>query len=195
VIEEGSRGESQTTIAARLRPSCSTRSPNRKSQVANRNSRSAFTLIEILLAIAILSLGITAVLFMFTVGVQAHRRARDRTQAAMLADTVLNQIRADLVFDRENGGQLPDQYEMADDVIYLVDVRTGERVDYAEHADFPGFTYGVRFVPVFAGTQSAQDLYRVTVTVRWGKPPADPDAPLDPRNSEAFTTIVRRRSF
>ncbi|NQT89010.1 hypothetical protein HQ560_19735 [bacterium] len=152
-------------------------------------------MIEILLAIAILSMGITAVLFMFTVGVQSHRRAQDRTRAAMLADTVLNQICADLVFDPDTPEQLPDQYKMTGDDLSLVDRDTGAPIDYAEHADFPGFTYNVRFVSIYQGTPRAKDLYRVTVTVRWGKPPEDPDAPLDPRNSEQFVTIVRRRSF
>jgi prepilin-type N-terminal cleavage/methylation domain-containing protein len=146
------------------------------------NRQSGFTLIEILLAIGILSLGITAVLFMFTVGVQSHRRARDRTQAAMLADTVINQVSADLV-----GQTLPDYYG--------TDVDGNPQLVDARHADFPGLTYSVDFFPIYDSDLEIHDFYRVTVTVRWGKPPGNPGTELDPRNSEQFVTIVRRRNF
>ena len=97
--------------------------PLRTPHSAFRTRQSAFTLIEILLAIGILALGITAVLFMFTVGVQSHRRARDRTRAAMLADTVINQVSADLV-----GQELPDYYGTdGDGNPQLVDATTSRR--------------------------------------------------------------------
>ena len=47
------------------------------------------------------------------------------------------------------------------------------------------------FFPIY----DTGDFYRVTVTVRWGKPSSNPGTELDPRNSEQFVTLVRRRNF
>ncbi|MFP4055732.1 MAG: prepilin-type N-terminal cleavage/methylation domain-containing protein [Candidatus Brocadiia bacterium] len=143
--------------------------------------RRGFTLIEILLAIGILAVGITAVLFLFTMGVRSHRRAIDRSRAAMLADTVLNQIKAELRAD------LPAHYHEDDEQnLELVDPETGEPVSRATHADFPEFVYDVSFTRLLYG-----NYYIVRVTVRTG----DAEAPPDATNSETFETILRRKNF
>ncbi len=143
---------------------------NRKSQVAN--PQSAFTLIEILLAIGILAIGTSTVLFLFTMGARSHRRAVDRTRAALLADAVFNQVQADLA------GQLPSRYTTSNSNINPLSNQT--------HADFPEFTFDVTFTKLYNG-----DYYVVGVRVWFG----DPSLPPDQRTSETFETILRRKNF
>ena len=149
---------------------------NRQSAIGNR--RCAFTLMEILLAIGILAIGITSVLFLFAMGARSHRRAVDRTRSALLAEAVFNQTRADLATG------LPDYYE----------VDTGDEtqilpITNASHADFPEFTYGVSFEKLYP-SDTRGDFYKVRVTIRWG----DPSVERDARNSETYETIVRRKN-
>ena len=148
---------------------------NRKSEIGN--PRSGFTLIEILLAIGILAIGITSVLFLFTMGVRSHRRAVDRTRGSLLAATVLSQIRADLA------ETLPNYYvEDGDHNI--------EPITNATLADFPEFTYDLTFEKLYPSDPRG-DFYKVRVTIRWG----NPDVEATERNSETYETIVRRKNF
>lgn len=144
-----------------------------------RRSNAGFTLMEILLAIGILAVGITSVLFLFTMGVRSHQRARDRTRAALLGETVLNQIRADLAEG------LPDHYDLdPGDATRILPITN------ATHADFPDFTYDVAFEKLYPG-DSRGDFYKVRVTVRWG----DPAVEATERNSETYKSIARRKNF
>ncbi|HUT35385.1 MAG TPA: prepilin-type N-terminal cleavage/methylation domain-containing protein [Planctomycetota bacterium] len=107
-----------------------------------------FTIIEVLLAIGILAVSITAVLFLFAMGMRSHRRALDRTRAAMLAETVVSQVQAD-----------------------FRPAYPATAIANATHPDFPGFTYDVTFTPLYGGTS----FYRASVLVRWGDPNAPPE--------------------
>jgi uncharacterized protein (TIGR02598 family) len=53
-----------------------------------------FTLIEIALALLVVSIGIMAVLGLFPAGLDANRRAIEETRAAIFADDVMNSYRA-----------------------------------------------------------------------------------------------------
>jgi len=109
-------------------------------------NRDGFTIIEILLAIGILAIGITSVLFLFTMGTRSHQRALDRTRAAMLAETVANQLQTDF------------------GPAYAVN-----NITNATHPDFPGYHYSVTFPPPLYGGTS---YYRVSILVSWGDPNA-----------------------
>ena len=146
-------------------------------QSAIGSPRAAFTLMEILLAIGILAIGITSVLFLFTMGVRSHRRAVDRTRGSLLAATVLNQIRADLA------ETLPDRY--VEDSDHNIDPITR-----AAHADFPEFIYDVAFEKLYPSDPRG-DFYKIRVVIRWG----NPDVERDERNSETYETILRRKNF
>ena len=148
---------------------------NRKSQIAN--PRSAFTLIEILLAIGILAIGITSVMFLFAMGARSHRRAVDRTRAALLADAVVNQIRADLAVS------MPERYTVNAD-------KTIESIVDVTHADYPEFTYTVIFNKLYPSGDPQGAFYKVRVIIRWG----DPSLERTERNSEVYETILRRKN-
>jgi len=153
---------------------------------------SGFTLIEILLAIGILAIGITAVLSLFMMGARSHRRATDRTRSALLADTLVNQIRADLA------ETLPaNRYNEVGNYIWLRDRATDkdiklENQNPASHADFPEFRYYVTFAKLYP---DGRDYYKVKIIVVWDTAGLNATNILDPRNSETFDTIVRRKNY
>jgi len=132
----------------------------RRAQSANR---SAFTILEVLMAIGILALSITAVLFLFAMGMRSHQRALNRSRAAMLAETVVNELQA--------------RFDPAFDAT--------KPIVNATHPDFPGFHYSVDFTEVYTG------YYKARVLVCWG----DPNQPPEPKNSEAYETVLQRKSF
>jgi len=139
---------------------------NLKSGIRNRPGRlTGFTIIEILLAIGILAIGITAVLSLFAMGVRSHQRALDRTRVALLAEAVTNGLQAN--------------FPAGDPPVQMLD---------ATHPDFPGFTYTVTFTLV-GRPQDRYNCYRVSILVRWG----DPAAPADPKNSETYETVLQRK--
>ncbi|NQT20871.1 MAG: prepilin-type N-terminal cleavage/methylation domain-containing protein [Planctomycetes bacterium] len=57
--------------------------------------RGGFTLIEILMAMAILVIGMTGVTALYAIAVDAHRRAMDNAGVALLAENMLSDISAD----------------------------------------------------------------------------------------------------
>ncbi len=145
--------------------------PTRNSKLETRN-RDAFTILEVLLAIGILALSITAVLFLFAMGMRSHKRALDRSRAAMLAETVANQLQTDLK-----------PYAAANDPRDPV----ANPPTNASHPDFPGFTYSVTFTALYSDTK----YYRASILVRWG----DPTSPPEARSSETYETVLQRKSF
>jgi len=63
--------------------------------IARRHQQSGFTLIEILIAIAILVVGMTGVVAVFGVAVDAQKNALEDSAVAFLAESVLSEITAD----------------------------------------------------------------------------------------------------
>ena len=149
---------------------------NRKSEIGNR---SGFTILEVLLAIGILALSITAVLFLFAMGMRSHRRALDRTRAAALAETVVSQLQTQLA-------TLPPHD--TDGSSLRLKVGDANPSDYnLTHPDFPGYYYNATLTPV----PPAGKYYRLVLTIRWG----DPGAPPEAKNSETFETVLQPKSF
>ncbi len=142
-----------------------------------------FTLIEVLLAIGILAVGASTVLFLFTMGARSHRRARDRTRAALLADAVVNQVKADLA-----GGDPPARYNLQSD--------DTTRLENRRSADFPGFVYDLTLEPLYQG-DLYPDYYVVRVRVWWGEWFSTADNPnRDPSgDSTVFEVLIRRKNF
>jgi len=122
---------------------CGSSIRNQKSEIRN-----GFTIIEVLLAIGILAVSITAVLFLFAMGMRSHRRALDRSRAALLAETVANHLQTSFGPN------------------YQPNPVTNET-----RPDFPGFQYNVTFAPLYGGTS----YYRVSILVHWGDPNAPPE--------------------
>lgn len=65
---------------------------NKKSAI-NFNERQGFTLIEIVMALAVLVIGMVGILALFPVGFQASGRAADYTKAAIFAQEKMEEIK------------------------------------------------------------------------------------------------------
>jgi uncharacterized protein (TIGR02598 family) len=62
--------------------------------------REGFTLIEVALALLVISIGLLALFGLFPIGLDANRAALDETRAALFADEVLNGVRAQASLQR-----------------------------------------------------------------------------------------------
>jgi len=101
-----------------------------------------FTLIEILVALAILAFGMTAVLSLFIAGVRTYKRAMDQSTAAMLAESVLADLEEDL-----KGDFVPDP------------------VFAQTRPHFPGYKYDLELKPL--DVENHEIL--VSLTIWWGE--------------------------
>jgi len=84
--------------------------------LADSDSRRGFTLVEVLVALAILLTGIIAVLIMFPQSLKAARMAAERSVTSQAAHSVMSQIRAtsaDSLYNQKLLPELLDQPQSA----------------------------------------------------------------------------------
>lgn len=74
------------------------------SMSARPRGTQGFTLLEVLLAVLILALAVPAILYQFSVGMEAGGRARDMTEAVLHAKEKIEQLKA-LVDEEEDAGE------------------------------------------------------------------------------------------
>ncbi|MBI5366757.1 MAG: prepilin-type N-terminal cleavage/methylation domain-containing protein [Planctomycetes bacterium] len=109
--------------------------------MTHARAQAGFTLMEILVALAVLALGTTGVFLLFNIGAQTHRRAIENARVAALADTLLTEL--------NQGMSLGDPIDLRD----------------ATHPSFPdGFRYDATYVAVGPLDSRA---YAVTVKIKW----------------------------
>lgn len=114
--------------------------------VVRRLGGQGFTLLEVLLAVMILALAVPAILYQFSVGMEAGGRARDATEAVLHAKEKLEELKA---FVEEDAG--------------------------AKSGDFgDGYTWETRVAPYeLPENEAGEDdmlkfeLLQLTATVRW----------------------------
>ncbi len=109
--------------------------------------RAGFTLLEVVVALAILTLGISAAIALFTAATAAHKRAIDRTHAAMIAEHVFADIESAL----ERGAD-PLQIQEAPP---LDDVRR----------NWPGYQVKIQFYTLDGPT--AEDEILLEIRIYW----------------------------
>ncbi len=87
-----------------------------------RNRQRGFTLIEIIIATAVMALALVAVLQVFSLGVSSARRSQKSTIAVTLARNVMEEVASrDLLEPGREEGELED-YDMS----YSIDITEGE---------------------------------------------------------------------
>ena len=124
-----------------------------------------FSLIEVVVALAILTLGITSVIALFTAATAAHRRAIHRSQAADLAEWAIADVESAL-----RNGRSPEEIVEAPPLDVLL-------------RDWPGYDVEVSIVPL-AGERGDDEVI-VNVEIIWRSRGVE--------NSLRFQQIVVRR--
>lgn len=114
-----------------------------------------FTLVEVLIALAVMALSVTSVLALFAAATATHKRAIDRTNATLLADSVLTEIRS--AFTGSFGN--------ADTKSSSGGVYTWK--DQATHAAFADMRYDVYLTPLDATDLDTANTVHVEVVVGW----------------------------
>jgi prepilin-type N-terminal cleavage/methylation domain-containing protein len=146
-----------------------------------------FTLIEIIASLAIIGLGLVGILSLFPVGIDASKRAGDLTNATVLAQGMIDQIRSaaargDLTLSDAKMfvTARPDAFKEKafSNIVYFVDEK---QYEYQVELDDPPKTEKLDDL----GRKVA--LQKVTVTVSW--PPNERDIEL--RNTVTLVTFVR----
>lgn len=92
------------------------------------------TLLEVLIASAILVFGMVGILAMFNAAARTHKRAVDETTATMVGTSVMSELRGLLA-----RGIVPTETKKAGKKGWKID-------DLPEHQDYPGYHYAVRVV-------------------------------------------------
>ena len=100
-----------------------------------KSRRRGFTLMEIMFAIAVLLLGMTGVISLYAVAVDAHRRASDQSGVALAASSLLAQVTADFA-PRDIAG-IGTQNSFAESFIDLCCRYKNTDVDEAVWGGFP----------------------------------------------------------
>jgi len=133
--------------------------------IARRKNR-GFTLLEILMAFSILLLGVVGVYAVFSVGLVAHKRAVDNTNAGNLAGSLFDEIAANYdvwYYDRNKNG-IPDLAEdrNSNNVDDWFEVQGTGRLRYPIPT-LSGYTYKIRYE---RSPTIDQELF-VTIQVFW----------------------------
>jgi prepilin-type N-terminal cleavage/methylation domain-containing protein len=128
-----------------------------------------FTLVEVMIALGIMALGITAVIGVFTMATGAHRRAVDETSAAILAESAVAEVRGALTAAFDAGGLEVLSGGPGAVTSGLADVPPPVLAWKREARDpaFPGYAYDVLLTPIDAAKPANADLFHVEVRVRW----------------------------
>lgn len=110
--------------------------------------QAGFTLIEVLVAMGILSVGATAILSLFSAAMTLHQRSIDRVRAALMAEDVLARIE-----DRLGEGAKASEVvaEMA-------------TMDFSE--DYPNFKPRLTIEPILDNVPPIQ--FDVRLSIHWG---------------------------
>lgn len=127
--------------------------------------RSGFSLLEVLIAMLVLSVGAASILSLFAAAASTHRRAVDRTHAALVAERVLSEVRTLYTAD-----------STPDEILGELKKKLPE--------SFGGYRYEVQLLHP-QGEEWAESELFARVIVRWRQSGAD--------RSENFQTILLPR--
>jgi Tfp pilus assembly protein PilV len=120
------------------------------------------TLIEVLLSFAILTVGLVSVFAILNAGFRSHKRAINETEAGMVAESVLAELRAEFFHSR---------------------VPNSAR-DFTASKDFPGYSYKCTVIPLDPSRKGVEQTfsdreYFVRVQVRWSDRGDDKSISID----------------
>ncbi len=117
--------------------------------------KKAFTLIEILLALAILGVGLVGILSLFAVGAGSARQALNETRAALLGQIVLEEI-------KYLGASTSANFNTVTSSLGINAYKTGL-------TEYNNFTLGLVVTDNPLGATQAPNLKKIDLTVSWDK--------------------------
>lgn len=141
--------------------------------MTRRARAGGFTLVEILVALGIMAFGVTVALGLFTLATRTHKRALDRTNAGLVAESAMAELRSTLTATSDLSGLA----SAGGASVYL---RRGG--SYPGHEDY---AYDLVLTPLDGDTPDEADTFLAEVTVRWratGK-----------ARTQVYSTVVVRR--
>jgi prepilin-type N-terminal cleavage/methylation domain-containing protein len=118
--------------------------------MTRRTATAGFSLLEVIVAIGIVTVGVTAVLALFAAGVDTHKRSIDQTNAALAAQGLASELEARFTVARIDAWKtklLRQGRKKVDDREYLQDIPAPGK-ECPEIPGFPGYLYSVRFTPL-----------------------------------------------
>jgi prepilin-type N-terminal cleavage/methylation domain-containing protein len=124
--------------------------------------RGGFSLIEVLIAMLILSVGAASILALFAAAASTHRRSVDRTHAALVAERVISEARAAYDFGKT-----------AEEVLAELKTRVPEEIE--------GYRHDIYLVHPDGPEWAETELF-ARVTVRWRESGQE--------RSESFNTVL-----
>lgn len=143
--------------------------PYNGSVMAKRKIASAFTFLEIVAALAVLAIGILAVITLFPIGLENSKRASERTRAALLVYQQLQRYRA--------WGH-----------VYVTSMAQGTYQSFS--GEDPNFSYFLQWTKVtpYAGATPGTALQEVTITAVWPS-----TQPASKRRTLTMSTLIGER--
>lgn len=141
-----------------------------------RSRRAGFTLLEIIVAMGVLAIGATAAFSLLVAAASAGRRAEHQVNAALIADTLIDDLKGDVTLDLD----LSD-YPLASEVIAQrqamgtlpSDSPTAPSAEtrYVEHDAvwdaYPDYKYDIAITPLAGPVPDQPWEFLVEVDVRW----------------------------
>ncbi len=126
---------------------------------APRKSARGFTLVEVLIALAIMAVGITAAIGLFTAATAMHKRALDQTTAALLADAAIAEARGAMTLGFDARALEAVRPPTDPPVLYF---RKG-----AANPSYPGYVFDLLLTPIGTSDPDEADAFHAEVRVRW----------------------------
>ena len=144
-----------------------------------------FSLIEVIVALGIVTVGVTAVLALFASGVDVHKRSIDQSNAALAAATIASELEARYTLARidawkKNAAKAGRKVRDAE---YMADVPARGK-EYPEIPGFPDYLYGVEYIPLDKDSNAV--LARITIFWKSGG-----TRPI----TEEFRTVLLKRPY
>ena len=121
-----------------------------------------FTILEMVIAIGILSFGVVAAMGLYMSAVRQFKDAVDTTKVALLSELALTEAKD-----------------------YLEETDSPTEINWDKHDDFPGFEYKVVYTPT-----SLNGEYKVEVIIGWGREKPPPHLEERFEYEEHFYTIL-----
>ncbi len=159
--------------------------------ISTRHKHGGFSLLEIIVALGVLAVGASAAFALLVAAASAGRRAEHHVNAALMAETVLNDIKGDLDESFDSSAYPlassadpipglepdPDRPAPAAETRYLV--RAGTIPAYS------GYSYDIAITPLPGPIPDNPWHFLVEVEVRWSN--------RGQRRSAVYSTVMLRR--